>query len=233
MKDILVVDDEELICWSIRKELNKEGYNTECALNGKEALEKLEQNPFKVLITDIKLPDISGFKVIEAARTLSEDTRIIAMSSYRYEGKELDILKKYSCGFMAKPIDINVLNSLIKMNLSRESEFALKRGMGIRIIESTHDLIELMQEREIDLIEEEDKYSEEKRKHIRYRVLVDVVFSIDRHFVHSTALDLSREGTFIGTQITPDEGSAIDIDFFIPEMESAVSALGKVMRVTI
>ena len=202
-------------------------------MTGLDAMEKLEKTPFKVLITDIKLPDISGFNVIQRAREISESIRIIAMSSYRYEGAELDLLKKCSCGFLAKPIDINILNCLIKMHLHKETKSDSQKGMGIKIVESTDDLVQILKQKEIDIETMEEKYSMEKRKYIRYRVLLDVVFSIDRHFIQSKVLDVSREGAFIGSDITPDEGSAIDLDFFIPELESTVSALGKVMRVKV
>ncbi|RMF92474.1 MAG: response regulator [Candidatus Schekmanbacteria bacterium] len=232
MPEILVVDDEELICWSIKRELSKRGYEIESALSGKDALEKLEKNPFKVLITDIKLPDISGFNVIEKARQISNSTKIIAISSYHYEGEKLTLLKKYSCGFLSKPIDINVLNSLIKMNIKSPKEDNRQKGMGVKIVDTDYDIIEILKEKNIEMKSANNDYYEEKREHIRYKVLVDVVFSINKHFVHSRTVDVSKMGAFIETEIAPDEGSAVNLDFFIPEFDNGISALAKVMHIT-
>jgi two-component system response regulator PilR (NtrC family) len=57
---ILVVDDEMIVCESCKRILEEEGYEVETALSRREAFEKMKQNPFDIVITDLKMPGIDG-----------------------------------------------------------------------------------------------------------------------------------------------------------------------------
>jgi len=56
---ILVVDDEELICWSLKRTFEKHaGHSVCCVYTGNEAIQKIMENQYDVVITDLKLPEI-------------------------------------------------------------------------------------------------------------------------------------------------------------------------------
>ena len=57
---ILVVDDEMIVCESCKRILEEEGYEVETALSGREAFEKMKDNPFDIVITNFKMPGIDG-----------------------------------------------------------------------------------------------------------------------------------------------------------------------------
>ena len=61
---ILIVDDEKAIRESVSLVLTEEGYETEIASNGKEALKLLNELDFEVLITDLKMPEMDGIELI-------------------------------------------------------------------------------------------------------------------------------------------------------------------------
>ena len=60
MKKILLVDDQPHIIRLLRLRLNRNGYQTEVAFNGKEALQKLKESTFDVMITDVEMPHMDG-----------------------------------------------------------------------------------------------------------------------------------------------------------------------------
>ncbi len=64
LKQILLIDDDELILKVINRILTKEGYDVKTATNGKDALEMLESQKFDLLITDIMMPYSNGYEVI-------------------------------------------------------------------------------------------------------------------------------------------------------------------------
>lgn len=64
LKQILLIDDDELILKVINRILTKEGYDVKTATNGKDALEMLEAQKFDLLITDIMMPYSNGYEVI-------------------------------------------------------------------------------------------------------------------------------------------------------------------------
>jgi len=59
---ILVVDDEAVVCESCKRILEEENYEVECALNGREAFDKMKANPCDIVITDLKMPASMGWK---------------------------------------------------------------------------------------------------------------------------------------------------------------------------
>ncbi|MBZ0304953.1 MAG: response regulator, partial [Anaerolineae bacterium] len=71
---ILVVDDEGAIRYSITKTLQRVGYQVESAASGEEALEQLEKQEFDVVLTDIRMPGISGVDLLARIKDKSTDT---------------------------------------------------------------------------------------------------------------------------------------------------------------
>jgi excisionase family DNA binding protein len=66
--DILLVDDDKIVLKSISKFLSSHGYNIEIATNGEEALKKVKEDDFDLLITDIRMPGINGIETIKKIR---------------------------------------------------------------------------------------------------------------------------------------------------------------------
>jgi CheY-like chemotaxis protein len=69
MKKILVVDDEELITKSLLKLLTTEGYNATVVRSGKEAIEKVKEGNFDLIISDVRMPGIDGIETIKQIRS--------------------------------------------------------------------------------------------------------------------------------------------------------------------
>ncbi len=65
---VLIVDDEEGICLLLKELLNGAGYHCQTALSGEQALEILRQQEFDALISDLRLPGMSGLALLQAAR---------------------------------------------------------------------------------------------------------------------------------------------------------------------
>lgn len=80
MARILVIDDKESIREALVKLLEREGHEIELAENGKIGLDKFQESPFDLVITDIVMPDKEGIETIKDLRSLSPDVKIIAIS---------------------------------------------------------------------------------------------------------------------------------------------------------
>ena len=61
---VLVVDDEMIVCESCKRILEEEGYEVETALSGQEAFQKMKEDPFDIVITDLKMPGVDGMEVL-------------------------------------------------------------------------------------------------------------------------------------------------------------------------
>lgn len=92
---ILIVDDEELICWSLKKTFERnDEYDVSCAYTGDDALKNIIENEYDVVITDLKLPDVDGTEFIAKIKKLIKDTPIIVISAY-FSDPAMDDISKY------------------------------------------------------------------------------------------------------------------------------------------
>lgn len=109
---LLIVDDEESIRMLFREELEDEGYLTDEASNGVEALEKLRNNRFDLVILDIKMPVMDGIQALNEIRKINKDLPVILCSAYG-EFKQ-DFSSWASDAYVVKSSDTMELKKTIK-----------------------------------------------------------------------------------------------------------------------
>jgi two-component system response regulator PilR (NtrC family) len=138
MGNILVCDDERSICEMLDIALRREGHKVETVNSGEAAKRKLDSAIFDVVITDIKMPSISGIEVLRYAHQVSPDSAVILMTAVDdYEaaveavkaGGATDYIRK-SPGLVDE-IKLAITRTLEKMSLSRQN-FAFKRDAANR-----------------------------------------------------------------------------------------------------
>ncbi len=104
---ILIVEDEELICWSLKHSFERIGeYYVKCSHTGDDALQKLAEDEYDVVITDLRLPDIDGFGIVEKIRDLTKSTPVIVISAYLSDPAMDDVRKQGVFSFINKPFEI-------------------------------------------------------------------------------------------------------------------------------
>ncbi len=79
---ILILDDDPVVTLSCKRILGAEGYNISTVDKGEAALNKLSKEDFDLMISDVKLPDISGIEVLKEARVIKPDTDIVIITGY-------------------------------------------------------------------------------------------------------------------------------------------------------
>ena len=106
--NILVIDDEEDMCWALEKILKSEGYNIVTTTSGDEALKIIKEKTFDIAFIDIKLPDMDGIELTNLIKKEDSQIGIIMISGYYYED-DSDIQKGLHTGtylaFVGKPFD--------------------------------------------------------------------------------------------------------------------------------
>ncbi|MFC2088701.1 response regulator, partial [Calditrichota bacterium] len=114
-KRVLVVDDEEDLTWSIAKHLSKdeEKYELICVNSGRKALEVLSQLPVDLVISDIRMPEISGLDLLVKIKNSYPNTKVIIMTAYG-SSEIQEEANQYGClKYIEKPFEINELRQLI------------------------------------------------------------------------------------------------------------------------
>ena len=110
---ILVLDDEEIVVTRLKAALEKDGYIVETFIDSRLAKERIEQNKFDIVVTDLKMANIDGMQLFQFIRQKYPDTEVILISGFA----TLDVVKNgLQAGVrdvIAKPFKISQIKELI------------------------------------------------------------------------------------------------------------------------
>ncbi|MGK7345975.1 MAG: sigma-54-dependent transcriptional regulator [Candidatus Nitrospinota bacterium M3_3B_026] len=112
-KTILIVDDEEEICRTLDRILARAGYKTFTAASAMEGLVLLQDNRVHLLITDIRMPGVSGLDLIKQARDLDPRIPVIAISGYGDVATAIESLDRGAFFFLSKPFDAETILGVV------------------------------------------------------------------------------------------------------------------------
>ena len=109
---VLVVDDDNLLCWALRKELANHRLNAHIAGSGAECLSAVRENFFDLIFLDIHLPDANGIDLMKPIREISPESRIVIISGDgNFQGKER-ALSEGAAQYLEKPFDIHLITRI-------------------------------------------------------------------------------------------------------------------------
>ena len=134
MLKILIAEDEEPIANLIRVNLKKAGYECICAYDGEEAANLMEEGHYDLLLLDIMLPKISGYELIEYAKTLS--LPVIFITAMGTTNHKVTGLKMGAEDYITKPFEIVELLARVEAVLRRYH----KIGKIIKVLDVEIDL---------------------------------------------------------------------------------------------
>ena len=100
---ILVVDDEPFVLEAVALLLDSFGYDVSACGHPREALNKLESNKVDIVLTDIKMPEMSGIKLLEEIRKFNTEVPVILMTAYAELDIAIDAIKNGAFDFLLKP----------------------------------------------------------------------------------------------------------------------------------
>ena len=125
--NVLVVDDESLIRWSLGEVLAEDGHAVAEASSGRSALEQLARGvAFDVIVLDYRLPDSNDLQLLQSIRTLAPATAVIMMTAFGTPEMVAGALKRGAIQVVSKPFDIH---DMARVGLgSLLSQIGLPRG---------------------------------------------------------------------------------------------------------
>jgi two-component system response regulator PilR (NtrC family) len=106
---ILVVDDEKIIRESISFILKKEGYSVSEAVNGKTAYEKLLNESFDLIITDLEMPEMKGIELLDHAIHINPESMVVIITAYGSLETAIAALRNGASDYILKPIEFDEL----------------------------------------------------------------------------------------------------------------------------
>ena len=118
VKRLLIVDDEEALTFSLYQTFIKVPIEIEVitASSGEEALTKLNDTRFDIVITDIAMPGIDGLDLLSMIKAKSPDTRVLVITAYGSNEREEEAYKRGAEKYIEKPFDLrDIKNIVLKM----------------------------------------------------------------------------------------------------------------------
>lgn len=116
---ILLVEDEENLLEALKLNLELEGYEVTCCLNGAEALEIIHKEHFDLIILDIMLPEVDGITVCETIRLQNDEIPILILSAKSSGADRVLGLKKGADDYLTKPFNLEELLLRVKKLLEK------------------------------------------------------------------------------------------------------------------
>ena len=124
---ILVVDDEDTVRSVLYQVLTGDGHTVESAANGLQALEIMGKKSFSLVITDIKMPGMTGLELLEKVKSLYSDTQVIIITSHASLETAISAMRHGAYDYLFKPFeDLDLISAaasraLEKIALTREN----------------------------------------------------------------------------------------------------------------
>lgn len=150
---ILIAEDEEITLKHLVNTLKKEGYEVVGVRNGREAIDAIQRERFDLIITDIKMPEMSGMEVLERAKKIEPEIEVMVITGFGSIGSAVEAMKKGAYDYITKPFDLDELvlkvkNICEKKVLKKEST-ALRAYFGmnksISIVAKSKSMKEILQ----------------------------------------------------------------------------------------
>jgi len=119
---VLIVDDQRSICRLIAKELSEQGFDCHTAADGRAAMEQLDSRRFKLLITDISLPGLSGLELLAYARDHCPECRTVLITGAGSRDHLAQALMLGACDYLLKPVDAGELVEAARRAMRTDDE---------------------------------------------------------------------------------------------------------------
>jgi two-component system response regulator PilR (NtrC family) len=131
---VLVVDDERSMRELLAIVLRREGYHVVAAESGRGAIAVLEREPVDLLISDIKMPDVSGVEVLKAAKQVDRELPAIMITAFASTETAVEAMRLGACDYLSKPFDVDELKIKVREKLEsrqlRTENVLLKRALS-------------------------------------------------------------------------------------------------------
>ncbi|MGO8990845.1 MAG: response regulator [bacterium] len=118
MVRILIIEDDEEMRALLKDSLLEDGIEFDSAENGSEAIRKLVEEPFDLVITDIRMPGLTGLDILPGIKKLQPETCIIVITAFGSEEVRRKSFDRGATAYLEKPINMNRLKTLIQEMVS-------------------------------------------------------------------------------------------------------------------
>jgi DNA-binding NtrC family response regulator len=119
-QSVLIVDHDRAMRAALTQALQRGGLAVEAAAGGREALERLTRASFNLVVTDLKMPDVTGLDVLRAARSLGVPVPVIVMTADGSVENAVEAMQAGACDYLLKPFELESLQASVRKALQTQ-----------------------------------------------------------------------------------------------------------------
>lgn len=119
---ILILDDEPIVCKRLRPAFQKAGYEVETFTDSASAMARIEAKRFDIVITDLKMQGTDGMQLLSRTKEIWPDTNVIVITGFATSETAKESLRKGAFDFIAKPFKLNDIVDTVRRLLAAGGE---------------------------------------------------------------------------------------------------------------
>ena len=131
---IMFIDDDAVTCRVMKRNCDNANYSCEVFQDAKACLHEFKKDGADIVITDLRMPGMSGFELLSELRTIDEDVPVVVMTGYSSVENAVEAMKRGASDFIKKPFDFEELKIMLERTLKsrhlRNENRLLKRRIG-------------------------------------------------------------------------------------------------------
>ena len=111
---ILLIDDEKIALLNLTHVLEQEGYRVTACLNGESGLQAMQETPFDLVLTDLRMPGIDGMEVLQHIKAATPDVQVIMITGHASLDSAVDAMKAGAYHYIAKPFRLAEAREVVR-----------------------------------------------------------------------------------------------------------------------
>jgi len=111
---VLILDDEPIVCRRLKPNLEKNGYEVETFTQSKDAFERIKEKKFDIVITDLKMDGLDGMAFLGHVKQRSPETEVIVITGFATMDTARESFQKGVFDFVAKPFSLSEIRAILK-----------------------------------------------------------------------------------------------------------------------
>ena len=116
-EELLVVDDEPQMLIAVNETMRRLGYGVTTAGSGMEALRRLKEKYYGLVITDMRMPEVSGLDLLRRIKNLTPQTPVVLLTAYGTVQNAVDAMREGAFDYLLKPFDAEALETVVRRAL--------------------------------------------------------------------------------------------------------------------
>ena len=122
MPKLLIIEDDAAFCQMLQKFLIRNGYDVDVSFTAKDAKSKFKETTYNLVLTDLRLPNYDGLKLLSDIKEVNPKTQVIVMTGYAEVGSAVEAMKKGAYDYISKPFTPEEILMQIKSALNQETK---------------------------------------------------------------------------------------------------------------